>query len=75
MTIFEFIGHFFFQNDVLKLQEDLSEIKVFLEKRTWKFPDISYFTDLRQTRSAKKIPRTVLKTRLKPEEATYTLVL
>jgi hypothetical protein len=33
-----------------------------------KFPEISYFTDFRQTRSAKKIPKTVLK------EPTYTLV-
>jgi hypothetical protein len=34
MNIFEFVGQFFFQNDVFKLQEDLSErgIRVFLEK-------------------------------------------
>jgi hypothetical protein len=33
MTIFEFVGQFFFQNDVFKLQEDFSElgIRVFLE--------------------------------------------
>jgi hypothetical protein len=33
MTVFEFIGQFFFQNDVFKLQEDFSEleIRVFLE--------------------------------------------
>jgi hypothetical protein len=28
-------------------------------ERTWKFPDISYFRDLRQTRGAKKIPKRV----------------
>jgi hypothetical protein len=49
------------------------EITLFLE-RTWKFPDISYFTDLRQTRGAKKVPKIVLKTRLKTKETTYTLV-
>jgi hypothetical protein len=33
MPIFEFVGQFFFQNDVYKLQEDFSElgIRVFLE--------------------------------------------
>jgi hypothetical protein len=33
MAIFEFVGQFFFQNDVFKLQEDFSEhpISVFLE--------------------------------------------
>jgi hypothetical protein len=32
MTIFELVRHFFFQNDVFKLQEDFSElgIRVFL---------------------------------------------
>jgi hypothetical protein len=38
------------------------------------FPDISYFADFRQTRGAIKIPKTVLKTRLKTKEITYTLV-
>jgi hypothetical protein len=37
--------------------------------------EISYFTDSRQTRGGKKIPKTDLKTRLKTKEATYTLVL
>jgi hypothetical protein len=34
MTVFEFIGQYFFQNDVFKLQEVFSEygIRVFLEK-------------------------------------------
>jgi ubiquitin C-terminal hydrolase len=33
MAIFEFVGQFFFQNDVFKLQEDFSEheMRVFLE--------------------------------------------
>jgi hypothetical protein len=50
MTVFEFIGQFFFQNDVFKLQGVFSEleIRVFLEK----FPDIAYFTDFRPTRGA-----------------------
>jgi hypothetical protein len=33
-----------------------------------------YFTDFKQTRGAKKLPKTVLKTRLKTKETTYTLV-
>jgi hypothetical protein len=64
ISIFEFVGQFFFPNDNFKLKEDFSEYNYYL-KRTWKFPGISYFNDLRQTRSAKKIPKTVLKTRLK----------
>jgi hypothetical protein len=63
MAILElFIGQFYFQIHVIKLQ------------RTWRFPDIFYFTDLRPTRGAKKIPNTVLKTRLKIKETAYTLV-
>jgi hypothetical protein len=44
-------------------------------ERTWKFPGISYFTDMRRTRDAKNIPKTVLKTRLETKETketTYT---
>jgi hypothetical protein len=37
-----------------------------------KFPDISYSTALRQTRGAKKVPKTVLETKLKTKETTYT---
>jgi hypothetical protein len=39
ITIFEFVGQFFLQNDVLKLQEDFSEhgIRVFLENRLESF--------------------------------------
>jgi hypothetical protein len=64
------------QNDVLEIQEVFSEleIRVFLETWTWKFPDISYLTDLRRTRSVKKIPKTVLKTRLKIKQSKYTLI-
>jgi hypothetical protein len=43
-------------------------------ERTWKFPDISYFKDLRQNRGAKMIPKTALITRLKTKETTYSLV-
>jgi hypothetical protein len=57
------------QNDVFKLQEDFSEhgIRVFLENGLGSFQKISYFIDFRQTGGAKKIPKTVLKTRLKPK--------
>jgi hypothetical protein len=60
-AIFELVGQFFFQNDVLKLQEDFleHEIRVFLEN------GLGSFTDLRQTRGAQKIPKTVLNTRHK----------
>jgi hypothetical protein len=43
-------------------------------RRTWEFPDISYYTDLRKTRGDKKIPKTVLKTKPRTKETTYTLV-
>jgi hypothetical protein len=46
MTIFEFFVQFFFQNDILKLQEHFSEYS-FRSERTWKFQDISYFTVLK----------------------------
>jgi hypothetical protein len=65
MTIFEFVGQFIFQVDNWACDQS---------ERTWKFPVISYFKDLRQTRGAKNIPKTVLKTRLKIKEVTYTLV-
>jgi hypothetical protein len=60
---FGFIEQFYFQNDVFELQEVFSEhgIRVFLENERWKFSGISYFTDLRQTREAKKITKTVLR--------------
>jgi hypothetical protein len=35
------------------------------------FLGISYFTDLRQTKAVKKIPKTVMKTRLKTKESTF----
>jgi hypothetical protein len=61
MTIFKLFEQFFFQNNVSKIQEDFSElgIRVFVEDGPWKFPGISYLTDLRQTRGAKKILKTV----------------
>jgi hypothetical protein len=63
MTIFVFVGQFFFQSDVFKLQE------VFSQHR--KFPDISYLTDLRRTGGAKKIPKAVLKTRPKLQQTNH----
>jgi hypothetical protein len=46
---------------------------VFLETCTWKFPDISYFSDLGKTRCARKIPKPVLETTLISKETTYIL--
>jgi hypothetical protein len=39
MTIFEFVGRFYFHNDVLKLQEDFLKlgIRVFLENGLGRF--------------------------------------
>jgi hypothetical protein len=48
-------------------------IRVILETCTWKFPGISYFSDLRQTRCARNIPKTVLETTLITKKSTYTL--
>jgi hypothetical protein len=69
MTIFEFFGQLYFQNNVFKLQEDFSELgfRIFLENG---LPEISYFTDLRQTRGVKTILKRVLKTKLKIKETT-----
>jgi hypothetical protein len=69
MAIFEFVGQFYFQNDVFKLQEDFLEHKIreFHENGLGNFQAFFYFTDSRQTRGAKTIPKTVLKTRLKPK--------
>jgi hypothetical protein len=73
MTIVEFVGQLFFQHDIFKLQEVFSEhgIRVNLEIGLGNF---QYFTDLRQLRGAKKIPKIVLKTRFTTKETTYTLV-
>jgi hypothetical protein len=66
-AVFEFIGLFFLQNDVFKLEEVLSEleISVFLENGLGSCQTFLIFVDFRQTICAKKIPKTVLKTRLK----------
>jgi hypothetical protein len=66
-SIFEFVGQFYFQNDVFKLQEDFSEhgIRELLENGLGNFQ--TFFTDFRHTRGARKIPKTFLKTRLKPK--------
>jgi hypothetical protein len=71
MTLFEFLGQFFFCYDVFKLQEVFSEdgIRVYIESG---LGNNSYFTDFRQTRDDKKIPKTVLKTRLKIKETAGT---
>jgi hypothetical protein len=61
MAIFEFVGQFLFQNVVFKLQE-APEYSLIMDL---KVSGISYFTDFRQIRGAKKISKTVLKTRLK----------
>jgi hypothetical protein len=55
-------------------QEVFSELYSILWERTWNFPGIFYFTDLGQTRDAKKIPKIVLKTGFKTKETTYSLV-
>jgi organic radical activating enzyme len=62
MTLF---GQPLLQNDVFKLLENFSDlgIRAFLENGLGSFQKISYFTDLRQTRVAKNIPKTVLQTR------------
>jgi hypothetical protein len=39
----------------------------------WMFPGISDFSDLRQTRCARNIPKPVLETTLITKETTYTL--
>jgi hypothetical protein len=76
MTIFVFFGQSFFQDVVFKLQEVFSErgISVFLENGLESFPEISYLTALRRIKGAKKIPETILKTRFKTKQTTYTLV-
>jgi hypothetical protein len=76
MTIFEFVGYLFFQNSVFELQEDFSGhgIRVFFETGLGSFQTFLIFPDLRQTKCAKKIPKTVLKTRLKIKVNTYTLI-
>jgi hypothetical protein len=61
-------------NDVFELfkAKELG-IRVILETCTWKFPGISDFSDLRQTRCARKNPKAVLKTTLITKGTTHTL--
>jgi hypothetical protein len=56
MTIFEFVGQFVFQNDVFKTPRKLFRTwnQSIPCEWIWKFPDISYFIDLRQARGTKK---------------------
>jgi hypothetical protein len=48
-------------------------IRVILDTCTWKFPAISYFSDLRQTRCARKNPKPVLETTLITKETTLII--
>jgi hypothetical protein len=73
MIIFEFIRHFYFQNDVFQFLKVFSDIgfRVNLEERLENF-EVFFILQIRN-RDAKKIPKTVLKYRLKTKETTYTL--
>jgi hypothetical protein len=70
---FKLIGQFCFYNDVSELLQSFSElgIRVILETYTWKFPGISDFSNMRQPRCARKIPKPVLKTTLISKETTF----
>jgi hypothetical protein len=48
-------------------------MRVILETCTWKFPGISDFSDLRQTRCARKIPKQFWKLHLLPKKPRNTL--
>jgi hypothetical protein len=65
ICVFEFIGQFFFQNDVFKLQEVISEleIRVFLENGAGRFQ--AFLILQISDKQSKKIPKIVLKTRQK----------
>jgi hypothetical protein len=56
MANFEFVGQCFFQNDVYMGSEYSFRMDLDVSR------NFTYFTDYRQTRGAKKIPKTVLKT-------------
>jgi hypothetical protein len=62
------------QNDVFKHQEVMSEHEIRV-LWTCKLPGISYFTEMREKSEAKKIQKTVLRTRLKTKESTYSFVI
>jgi hypothetical protein len=62
MTVFEFIGQFFVQNDVFKLQEVFSDHGIRIEKG---LEASRHFLFYRFYRSDKNIPKTFLKTRHK----------
>jgi hypothetical protein len=72
---FEFIGQFFFQNDVFELQQDFSELdtSVFLENKLGSFQAF-LILQIWYKPEANKIPKTVLKTNLQTKETTYNLV-
>jgi hypothetical protein len=75
MPIFEFVGQFFFQNDVHKLQEDFSEvgIRVFLENGLASLQTFLTLQTCDKPEVILKIPKTVLKTRRKTKETTFAL--
>jgi hypothetical protein len=65
ITIFEFLDNFSSKMMFLNFKKSFQSMG--------SSQDISYFTELRQTRGEKKIPKTVLKTILKTKETTYRL--
>jgi hypothetical protein len=59
--------------EIFKLQQVISQLMIRVIFEIF-FGRFSYFTDLKQTRSAKNISKTVLKIKLKTKKITYTLV-
>jgi hypothetical protein len=58
----------------LNLLDSFSSKMMFLNSNSYFLFSISYLSDFRQTICAKNIPKTVLKTKLKTKETTYTLI-
>jgi hypothetical protein len=67
MTISEFIGKYFFQNDIFKLKEDFQSLgsEFSLRMDLDVFRHFLFYIDLSQTRDAKKIPNFISPTRSK----------
>jgi hypothetical protein len=75
MTVFEFIDQFFFQNEVFKLQEVFFSQSISIKNGLGCFQKFHILLGSRLTRDVLKIStETVLKTRLKIKEITYSLV-
>jgi hypothetical protein len=70
MTVVSFIGQFFFQNDVFKLQEVFSElgIKLFLEKGLGSFKTFLILQISDNSEVSERFQKQDLKTRLKTKE-------